>query len=193
MLARNIYNIERIADGVAGSQVLDTRTFKGAIDITFNFNFPVAINEAIKLKVTHDGKTLLFKQGSSLPSTFTHTLAPSPTDYLNYSTFQIIVVYDNFASYSFIAPVYVAQTSYYKSFQGLRVTNAQFSETVDNGDMLVIMRADDGTVYNTTLHANEQIVVSPATVDEAILAALSADLTTTTPIETDTHNTITVI
>lgn len=191
-MVNNIYGITRVADGQPGSQLLPTRVFKGIVDVTFNFNFASNTNEVVKIKITHDGKTLLAYQGSDIPTQFVHTLVPSNTQYMLGSNFQIIITYDNFVMYSFVAPVVIAQTSYYKTFDGMSVKNAQFIETTDNGDMLVVLKSVDGTIYNTILYSNEQAVVATAVVDTPILAALSAD-TTINPIETIDHYNIEVL
>lgn len=192
MLDRNIYNIERVSDGQSGSQLVGERIFKGVTNITFNFNFPSATNQVIKLRVTQNGNTLTSFQ-SSIPTSYHAQIIPSSTEYLVNGHFQITTTYDNFNTYDFVLPYRVAQTSYYKDLDGLSVENAQFIDTHDNGDMLVVMQTDAGDIYNIILHANEQIVGDQAAVDVDVLAALSTDLIILSAIETDVEQNIEVL
>lgn len=193
MLNRNTYNIGRVADGQAGSQLLTERVFKGVNVITFNFNFPVATNEVIKLKISHNGSTLALFQRSAIPSSYQSTVTPSPIDYLTKEHFQITITYDNFNTYDFVAPIQIAQTSYYKDLDGLSVKNAQFIDTSDNGDMLIIMQNDANDAYNIILHANEQIATPISAIEVDVLAALSTNLVTVSAIETDVEQNIEVL
>lgn len=193
MLNRNIYNIERIADGQSGSQLLTERVFKGVNNITFNFNFPVASNEVIKLRISHNGAIIAAYQRTAIPASCQAIVVPSTTEYLTKEHFQITITYDNFNTYDFVAPIQVAQTSYYKDLDGLSVKNAQFIDTNDNGDMLIIMQNDRNDAYNIILHANEQIVPSVSAADVDVLAALSTNLVTLSSIETDVEQNIEVL
>lgn len=193
MLNRNIYNIERVADGQAGSQLLNERAFKGVNNITFNFNFPVASNEVIKLRIARNGSTIASFQRFDIPPSYHTTVIPSTEKYLTNEHFQIIITYDNFEAYSYVAPIRVAQSSYYKDFDGLTVKNTQFVDTYDNGDMLMIMQTEKNDVYNMILHANEQLPSTAIAANVDILAALSADNITVTPIETDDEQNIEVL
>lgn len=185
MLNRNIYNISRVADGQAGSQLLTKRAFKGVNNITFNFNFPTASNEVIKLRISYNGTTIASFQRFDIPSSYHTTVTPSTEEYLTNEHFQIVITYDNFEAYSYVAPFRVAQSSYYKDFDGLTVKNTQFVDTLDNGDMLMIMQTEKNDVYNMILHANEQLQKAAIAPSVDILAALSIDDITVSPIETD--------
>lgn len=196
MLNRNVYDIERVADGQPGGVVLETRVFKGAVDIIFNYNFPAATNEVIKLRIFKDGKQLESYQGTQIPTQTKHALMPSADQYITFNQFQIIATYDNFVSYSFIVSVQIAQTSYYQSFDGLHVENAQFVDTADNGDMLIIMKTDDNNIINVVLHANEFVMPAAPTVaaEDILAAALSAgESTVIVPIETNDSRNIEVL
>jgi hypothetical protein len=193
MLNRNIYNIERIADGQAGDQMMSERVFKGITNIVFNFNFPTSTNEVVKLRIIYNGSNIALFQRSSIPSSYQTTITPSSSEYLTRNLFQIIITYDNFSMYSFLMPVQIAQTSYYKDLDGLHVKKVQFIDTNDNGDTLVIMQTDRNDVYNIILHANEQVISVAAAQDVRILAALSTDLITTSAIETNVEQNIEVV
>lgn len=193
MLNRNIYNIERIADGQGGDQMMTERVFKGITNIVFNFNFPASTHEVVKLRIIYNGSTLASFQRSTIPTSYQTTITPSSSEYLTRNVFQIIITYDNFSMYSFLMPVQIAQTSYYKDLEGLHVKKVQFIDTNDNGDSLVIMQTDRNDAYNIILHANEQVISMAAAPDVKLLAALSTDLITTSAIETNVDQNIEVV
>lgn len=196
MLNRNTYNLARVADGQTGNQLLPQRAFKGISNIVFNFLFPPASNEVIKLRITRNGSVVSTFQRSKIPSKYEVIVTPSPTQYLSSENFQIILTYDNFRSYSFFAPILIAQTSYYKDLDGLHVKNAQFIDSKSNGDMLLVMQTDAKDVYNVTLHANEQQITTTSaslSSETNVLAAVSSPVSSLTAIETDVEQNIEVL
>lgn len=192
-MANQIYDISLVANGIPGQTILSIRAFKGITDLTFNFNFIPSTNEVIKLKVVFDTEIPLLFERADIPESIQYTLIPSSTDFIISKYIQITVYFDNFASYSYVIPVEVAQPSYYNNFQGLKIKTAQFVDTDDNGDVFLTLQALDKSLYNFVLRSNQILPATQSTVDVPLLAALSANNIDVNPIATNFDDNIEVI
>ena len=59
-MARNTYEISRIADGQNYQQTLETRAFKGVTSIDINLNFTNTSFEVVKLRIASDDQTIVW-------------------------------------------------------------------------------------------------------------------------------------
>lgn len=191
-MANTTYNISRVADGIGGTEILDTRVFKGTLDATFVFNFTAGSHEVIKLKFSADGSPSQLFQGRNLPSTIEHTFQPAPYTYLRQTFVTISLYYNNFESYDYLIPIKIAQPSYFSDFENLHVVAAQFTDTSDAGDMFVTIAANNN-LHHINLLANETSAIATSNITTSILVATSASTTTQPPIATIGGNLVEVI
>lgn len=158
------------------------RGYKGIVELLFNFTFVPASNEVIKMRVTFPNQTSTIYNRSEIPQSLKYTLYPSGEEYSNQQIIQMTLYYDNFKSFDYIIPVLVVQPSYYSMFDGMVVEHAQFIDTSDNTDMLIVLKTNTGNVHNMILQANETSSPAITEGDTTLLGALSADLVTLNPI-----------
>lgn len=191
---RNTYNITRVVDGNNFQYSFTPRAFKGTTDITLNFNFTPTTFELVKLKIAVEGQEPKWYE-SDIPTSHVCHLEPFVDDYVYRRWIMVTAVYNNFNAAEFFIPVYIAQPSYYTDLDGLRVSQAQFVDAADNGDMFVVMQNSHNTAYNMLLRANQYTPPAAAVVDVDVLAAVSAvDVPNIiNPIATDIDDNLLVI
>ena len=191
-MASTTYNISRVADGVSGTEILETRVFKGTTYATFALNFIAGTHQVVKIKFSADGSTPQLFQGRSLPSTIEHTFQPAPYTYLRQTFATISIYYSNFETYDYLIPIKIAQPSYFSDFEDLHVIAAQFTDTSAAGDMFVTIAANNN-LHHMNLLANETAAFATTTLATSILVANSATTTTQPPIATIDGNLVEVV
>jgi hypothetical protein len=182
-MANTIYNITRTADGVADTEIFNTRVFKGSTTITFLFDFPAASHQVVKLKFTADGAAPQIFQGSNIPASIQHTFQPATYTYIKQSYATVAIYYNNFETVDYLIPIKIAQPSYFTDFENLYVADAQFLDTTAAGDMFVTL-ATNNNLHYVSLLANESAQISTSSLTTSILVATSAGTTTEPPIAT---------
>lgn len=182
-MANTTYEITKTADGVAGTQIIDTRVFKGSTNINFVFDFPSSTHEVIKLKFGVEGEANQLFQGNNIPASIQHTFQPSPYNYLKSTYATVSIYYNNFETFDFLIPMKIAQPSYFSDYENLQVVAAQFLDTTAGGDMFVSLAANSN-IHHVCLFANESAQISTSELTTSILVANSATTTTQPPIAT---------
>lgn len=191
---RNTYNITRVVDGNNFQYSFEPRAFKGTTDIILNFNFTPTTFELVKLKIAVEGQEPKWYE-SNIPASHVCHIEPFVDEYVYRRWIMVTAVYNNFNAAEFFIPVYVAQPSYYTDLDGLKISQAQFVDAVDNGDMFVVMQNNRNTAYNMLLRANQYIPPAATAGDVDVLAAVSAvDVPNiVNPVATDIDDNLLVI
>lgn len=193
-MGRNIYEISRVVDGINFQYSFEPRAFKGTTDIILNFNFTPTSFELLKLKISVEGQETKWFE-TDIPQSYTCHLEPLMNQYMYRRWIMVTAVYNNFNAAEYFIPIYIAQPSYYTDLDGLKVSQAQFIDTVDNGDMFVVLQNKHNTAYNMLLRANQAITEVAAAVEEEVIAAVSAvDVPNiVNPVATDINDNLLVV
>jgi hypothetical protein len=190
-MANTTYTISKTADGIAGTELFETRVFKGATKLNFIFNFTASTHDVVKLKFSIDGELPRLFQGTSIPTQIEHVIQPSPYTYLKQTYAVVNIVYNNFESFDYLMPIKIAQPSYFSDFENMQVVAAQFIDTTATGDMFLTLRANNN-LHHISLLANESPLTSTFALSASVLAAVSAGTDILPPIASEDGNLIEV-
>ena len=191
-MARNVYNISRVADGVNFQYSYPVKAFKGVVDIELNFDFTPTAYEVVKLKIAASHEPEKWFEGD-IPKSYRVTLAPIPGEYTYRQWIMVTAVYNNFKSAEFFIPIYTTQPSYYSDLDGLRISQAQFIDSANNGDMYVVFQNSRNDVCNMLLRTNTVTEVVPTSAEVDLIAAVSAAGGVINPIATDNDDNLKVV
>lgn len=191
-MINNIYHITKIAGNTSTSEVVPARTFKGDTNVVLDFSNIIETDiKLIKVKIDFNDGALLEKNYSSKESLFgqiQHLFTPSENDYLITRICSITLTFSNFTTHFVVIPINIAQCSFLSEYGSLTVKKAQFIDTINNGDMFLILESEKHNLYNVSLKTNAFTTeVSTITSEDTILITNYND-----PITTNFSNNIKV-
>ncbi len=151
----NTFFITATAGSAITSSIQPVRTFKGDTDIVIDFSNIVETNiKLIKLQIDFGDNTSIEKVYGSKEDLFTpitHTYYPSDTTYISAKRCSVSLVFSNFTIHNIVLPINIAQASFLSEYGTLTVKRAQFIDSVNVGDMFLVLESEKHNLYNATL------------------------------------------
>lgn len=176
----NIYLINKIAGTASSSEIYPARTFKGDTNIKLDFSNVVETDiKLIKIQINFDDGVSferVYSTDTDMFETVQHLYTPSTSSYIISRRCSVNLVFSNFTIHNILIPINLAQNSFLSEYGSLSVKKAQFIDSVNNGDMFLILESEKHNLYNVCMKTGSFTTsVASVTAIDNILTTDSSD------------------